>query len=106
MMDIEFAKQLVIARINAECSSSYESGNDKSEKSTEDLKYFAELAGVHITFTDCRELSRQCAKARMKHELALLEEESNKRKLLRKGGKPKTPLKVAVKNVHFGLGCC
>ncbi len=110
---MDFAQQLVLARMAAEidecqqgsmCSSA--SGESTNDFHLEQLKCFAEEAGVHISFVDNGDLSVQCARVRADHELALLRES----KLAwgqNKSHKSQTriPLKVAVKNVQFGLGC-
>lgn len=116
-MDSSFAQQLILARMAAEigtCQHGYESLSSSS-KSTNDfhleqLKCFAEEAGVHITFINNGDLSVQCARARAEHELALLRERERslgKDKLHKVVGKSQArmPLKIAVKNVQFGLGC-
>lgn len=114
-MDMDFAQQLVLARMAAEIDACQNGSASlsSSSRSTHDfhmeqLKCYAEEVGVHISFVDNGDLSVQCARVRAEHELALLRESErafcqNKRV----AGKPqaRVPLKVAVKNVQFGFGC-
>ena len=112
-MDLGFAQQLALARMAAEVEDSYVSSSSASMDSfesydREQLRHFAEEAGVHITFTDCSDLRVQCAKVRTDYELALLRQSEKKRAPLvakKEKVQVRVPLKCAVKNVQFGLGC-
>jgi hypothetical protein len=115
-MDLNFAEQLALARVVAEVEDVYSSSSSVSMNSfesydMEQLRQYAEEAGVSITFTDCSDLRVQCAKVRMEHEMALLRRSEKKSKPVivktkKEKAQVRVPLKVAVKNVQFGFGCC
>jgi hypothetical protein len=113
-MDLDFAEQLALARVAAEVEDVYSSSSSVSMNSfesydMEQLRQYAEEAGVSITFTDCSDLRVQCAKVRMEHEMALLRRSEKKSKPVvakKEKAQVRVPLKVAVKNVQFGFGCC
>lgn len=117
---MDFAQQLVLARMEAEieeanrgfATGSMPASQDNQQCLWDELKQLAEEAGVHIRFTEDVSLSVQCARVRAEHELSLLSVKDSTlvRPVANKqvGGKPnnRVPLKVAVKNVQFGMGCC